>query len=256
MLNLSESQRRHLAGQTTIGMNKYLLFWEKIGVFPTHAFLADTHYPAQCVLQESMQVAKDFGRQTHFLINRDFKKQFGTQAFLSTDLPRTLYRVYQRRKRWGFAYNPLMTPSKVTYFNAEVGPDAENLKWATSLDDPMYFWRGSLTQLMNLLSLLFPGRPIHLLGVDLDGGRSFFWEELMNRPELHDKFIKSEQQSQSNRHATAVQIADKGPITDHWLDVMEHAAETGNTIACCNPQSLLVREFQTPYVPVPEAPDA
>src|SRR5690606_34786688 len=57
LYELSPREITILNQKTTISLNKYLLCWEEIGVWPNMHFLVDVHRPAPRVLRESIQIA-------------------------------------------------------------------------------------------------------------------------------------------------------------------------------------------------------
>ncbi|MFP4500214.1 MAG: hypothetical protein ACLFTT_04365 [Candidatus Hydrogenedentota bacterium] len=248
MRRLSDEERRFLNTRTTVGMNKYLLFWDLLDVYPTHYFLADIHYPALRVYEESVQRVEETGKPVHFLLDQTYRKRYG--AGLLKRLFNTPFRVGVYR-RHGYWYNPAVMPARVTYFKRCHRWRAPE-QWGTSLDDLMFFWRGSLSCLINLLTVIGLGRRIKLLGVDLNTAGSFFDDALETRPYLLDPYMKMQGQGQRPRHFTAMPHQGMPGIQAKWPFIQENVRAQGYELYCCNPDSLLVREGLCPYAPVME----
>ncbi len=248
MLRLSEKERAFLDTQTTVGMNKYLLFWDILGVYPTHYFLADIHYPALRVYEESVERVEEAGRPVHFLLDQTYRRRYGGGAFKWLwNLPFRLD-VYRRH---GFWYHPEVTPPAATYFKRCHRWKAPE-EWGRSLDDLMFFWRGSLSCLINLLTVIGLGRRIKLLGVDLNTAGSFFDDALKTRPYLLDNYMQMQQQAEKRQHFTAMRYQGMPGIQAKWPFIQENVHAMGCEIHCCNPDSLLVEEGLCPYAPVIE----
>jgi hypothetical protein len=121
--------------------------------------------------------------------------------------------------------------------------------WATSLDEPLFHYRGSLTDALNYLSFTYPGSPIKLLGVDLKAGY-FFQQE----PGTLGKFSDWAEQVEkaTGLHSTAADYQGKS-VLDKLGFILECLDKTGNQLFCCNPKSLLVERGLVPYRAVVES---
>lgn len=244
---LTEAEKRYLEGQTTVAMNKYLLFWEKLGVFPTHFFLADIHHPSLKVFEESVAIAQKGPRPVHFFLADEFRRRYGINPVKR--LVNAPFRLRHYFKH-GFLYSPEVTAEPVTYFKRCQTWDAPEV-WGKTLNDLMYFYRGSLTVLLNLLAVLKLGRSIKLLGVDLGSAASFFQEEIAQRPDLFDDYMKMTA-APERKHMTAETFKGMPGIQTKWPFIRENLEKEGISLYCCNPKSLLVEEGLCPYAPVME----
>ncbi|MEM1211456.1 MAG: hypothetical protein AAGI68_04075 [Planctomycetota bacterium] len=256
LLGLTAGQKAELARHPRVAMNKYLLFWEKVGVWPSHLFLADAHYPAVRVYQESHRVIASGvaeGRSgVHFLLDRLYARKYGAGRWRGRAGWANLKTFGRGLLSQRFVYRPWYRPEPVTFFAHEIASQSSP-GWARSLEEPLYFYRGSLTVLINLLCLLFPGRELCLLGVDLTGP-SFFDAELTARPELHDRYVRLErEQPGEGLHATQRVIEGLPGVMSRLPEVVEHAAGMGVRVTCGSRSSLLVSEGVCEYVSVPEA---
>lgn len=236
LLRLTESEKRFLGNEPFVfAMNKYLLYWDKVGVHPSHYFLADTHTPAYLVLHRSARRARELARPPLFCIHRTYAQfvnaGLGTKLGSLRDVARESWRT---RTPLGFLNLP-----RVLFFDSSIHNDRP-LEWAASLAEPLYFYRGSLTVLLNLATILNPGRPIYLLGVDMNTPVSFYEEEIARDPRLHDRYRAIG--LREGVHPTVAAVSGIPGILDRWDFVSRSCAAAGCTIYNTNPDSLLVEK--------------
>ncbi|HJX62727.1 MAG TPA: hypothetical protein VJ860_02110 [Polyangia bacterium] len=213
MLELEAEERQYLQEQQTVAMNRYLIFWEKLGIWPKYVFLADMHPPAPRVLELTLA--------------RIFQSKHPPRLWLNRH-----YRVSC----------PLALETQFFYWDYFRG-GVES--WASSCDDHLYFWRGSLSSLLNLLTIKRVGRKIKLVGVDLGRPGTFFDDELRSYPEL----LPPDDVGRP-MHTTAIPRDGKGGIQEKWPWMMEQIRRAGMDLVCCNPQSLLVEQGLCEYEPI------
>ncbi|HPO12122.1 MAG TPA: hypothetical protein PLI09_01650 [Candidatus Hydrogenedentes bacterium] len=245
LCGLTQAEKQFLAGQITVAMNKYLLFWDLIGVFPTHFFLADIHHPALRVYEESVDIVRRMDKPVHFLLADEFRRFYG-----GTALDRILnfpYRLnYYRKTR--FWSSSAMMPEHATYFRRCQRWDAPEV-WGKTLQDLMYFYRGSLSVLLNLITVLKLGDSVKLLGVDLNTSDCFYQDAIQKRPDLFDDYMKNSLGAAA-QHMTAQTFQGMPGIQAKWPFIRENYQREGVALYCCNPKSLLVEEGLCPYAPV------
>ncbi|MFM1920864.1 MAG: hypothetical protein RLZZ303_2498 [Candidatus Hydrogenedentota bacterium] len=246
LLRLGPEECARVERGPAVAMNKYLLFWELAGIWPSHYFLADIHYPALRVYEESVAIARTRKPAPHFLLDESYRLRYGGGfAKRMRNLP------FQLRQRWrhGYTYQPSSLPAGATYFKRCHRWAAPQI-WGETLDDLMYFHRGSLSVLINLLTVLRLGRHIKLLGVDLGTPGSFYDEAIQSRPYLFDDYMRLQQSGAVKEHVTAATFQGMPGIQAKWPFIQENVERRGFRLSCCNPDSLLVREGLCPYAPV------
>lgn len=252
LLNLTNKEKEYLNSQTTIAMNKYLIFWEKIGVFPKYYFLGDIHFPAIKVFEESYKIIKNASRPIHCLLDESYNLAYFNSLGQDLNFFQWTKKNIKRQTILAFRdryfYNPFVNIENVTFFKRHHRHNSP-LAWADRLDDRMFFYRGSLSVLLNLISVLNMGRQIKLLGVDLTA-KNFFDEEIKARPDLWDKWMRQQSGDSRNLHATALSRDGQGGIHTQWKFISLKLGERGFNVFCCNPDSLLVRENLCEYAPI------
>lgn len=252
LLDLTKEEIDFLNTQNTIAMNKYVLFWEKIGIFPKYYFLADIHFPAIKVFEESHKILRNHGKPVHYLLDESYKAAYLDGIGLGLNSLRWLKRAYQKRKeiltKNGYAYNPFLRIKNATFFKRPHDFDAP-LVWAENLEEEMFFYRGSLSVLLNLIAVLNLGNTIKLLGVDLSS-KNFFDAELKQRTELWDQWMKDQVKNPNQIHATALSLNGQGGIHTQWSFINENLNKKGIDIFCCSKESLLVKNEICSYLPI------
>jgi hypothetical protein len=248
LTRLDDAQRRFLDAQPFVfAMNKYLLYWDRIGVHPSHFFLADTHFPAYLVLQRSVRRASELRRAPLFCLHRDYARfvnaPLGTRMRALPAMARLLWRAR------GTPVHFLSVP-EVLFFDSGITNDLP-LVWARSLDEPLYFYRGSLSVLLNLATILNPGRPIHLLGVDMNTPAAFYEDAVARERRLHDRYRAIGERE--GVHPTVAAIDGIPGILHRWDFMARSCAEAGCPIDNANPQSLLVQRGLCPHNALPSA---
>lgn len=224
ILDLSNDEREYVANSASISMGRYLIFWEKVGLWPNFHFCADSLGVAASVFQESIDVIRvESDRQPPlFLLERFYAD------VCPVDLPCVFF---DRDDRKG-----------------------NNLEWAKSWTDPLFFCRGSLTSLLNAVSLLGAFSSVKLLGVDLNRPGYFFQPELQAKREFNNPW--DDEASKLGKHATIANVNGwKGSMLDGWPELMDKLRECGIRLTCCNASSALVQDGLCEFSPVIPASD-
>lgn len=256
ILDITDRQREWLSAQPFVfAMNKYLLFWEIAGIQPSHFFLLDSHFPAYAVLQESVEIAQSLDRPPLFCLRDTYRRYVNQHPIMQWMRKPGLLK--QTKNEHGFVPEFLEIDNPL-FFKSTDSLHAE-LKWADNLNQVLYYYRGSLTVLLNLITILNPNQPIYLLGVDMNTADSFYQDELNQRPMLRDQFHSVGEKA--GKHPTVVERTLKGGkkmpgILDRWPFIKESCEARGCPIYNTNPNSMLVEEGLAEHRPLPEISDA
>lgn len=154
LFQISEEEKQKItrADDTAVcALNKYFLFWRKIGIWPDYVALFDYHEEAIRLLWKMYNVA-----------NRES----------SASLPPPTF----------FLSNGLRLFSSTSYAHSfcGVGEWAKPYKnWAASAEEPMHWMGTSVTSMLNFLGTLKIANEIRLLGVDLVNSPYFYHDEIM-----------------------------------------------------------------------------
>lgn len=235
-----------------IAMNKFILYWEKVSIAPSHYFLADIHFPSYLVLQRTLEKIESMPREPVLWLERRYRpflladvskaKRQSARAQLAEwqeSCPDRSLKLHNLTSRKLLFFRRRDHFSKPRWYN-----------WAVSIHQPLYFWRSSLTILLNLLYLLRPHSPIVLVGVDLNRSESFFQEEFEQDTLLHDHTLG--RGYEASLHPTAARLGQNEGIQSRWPFISRMCARHGITIYNSNRESLLVKEGYLEYRNVPE----
>lgn len=205
---LTDEERDIISGLPTIAMNRYLPFWEMIGLWPSYVFAADSRGVAPRVFLEICKTIH------------------------SCDLPapKMLLENYYR----------LCVPAGLDAIcfsrDDQLGT---NLNWADDPLQPMFFHRGSLSTLMNVISVFRIARNIALIGIDLNRAGTFFDCKKSACPTFFNEW--EHDGATNGRHATTVEINGwKGSILDHWNLVNDGLTRNGIQLVSLSDKSELV----------------
>ena len=214
---ITEQEKQVIRGALSVGMNRYVLFWEKLGIWPDFFFLGDKYVAAPSIFVEACNVIVGQDRPITLLVDGFFR-----------------------------AAAPVTRPA---IFFDRWHVDTDEARWATARDEKLFFWRGSLTCLVNLLCVLRVAPKIKLVGVDLNRPGSYFATEVQQRPDLEDP--QNLEAARLGIHSTAMRgVKGEAGIEAKWPYIQQSAKAMGIEIVCCNPDSLLVQAGVCPYEPI------
>lgn len=214
ILELTESQKNQIRAGASVSMNRYVIFWELVGIWPSLHFLADSRGVGRQVFRRSLEIIRenDPADRPTLLLESEF------ELLTPRDLPGVFFYRDDRR--------------------------GSNCEFADSLEDPLFFHRGSLTSLLNLVSILRLAPKVRLIGVDLNRPGTFF-EEMSRRPEYAQYFNDWDERAKSQGvHATVANMSasgwGSGTILDKFDVLLGELRERGISCTCTSPESLLV----------------
>jgi hypothetical protein len=100
--------------------------------------------------------------------------------------------------------------------------------WASSLDQDLYHYRGSLSTVFNLVAIRYPNKKLLLLGVDMIGSEYFYEKELKDLSFSTDDWTTNSVK-ESKKHFSI--INHKGTsIIDEFPQMIKKLALTGNMV--------------------------
>ena len=150
ILKLTKNEKKILKGIPKVFMNKNLIFWKKINLWPEFYFLLDTPL-------KSKPVRKIFFETLRILNN--------TNKILPILLLEKFYRFY--------------TPTNIQKFYYKYDK-SRNLRWAKKRNEILFGSHGSISSLLNIISLLKKFKYIILVGVDFNQSGYFFTDKEKN----------------------------------------------------------------------------
>lgn len=254
--NLPENLK-NWANQTraTIAINKYGAFYEKAGIIPTDIYFHDFHdetseYFFYKTINQTKNIAKTYYVSPltknfitksffHFyylylryliILNRSFFEKVSRKLVKpfskkSHDSIRTYFNDSNKQKPLLFNRH-----NEIFYINVHYLWDLDNT-WANTLNEKLFHFRGSLTSVLNLVSIKYPKLNVLMLGVDLTTKEYFFdeeLEELFNKKGLGYDWTKPFMDSTGKHYSAAV---DSGvTIFDRFDYVVDNLYKSDNKI--------------------------
>lgn len=185
-----------------ISINKYGAFYEKAGIIPTDIYFHDFHdKTSEYFFYETINKTKNIA--TNYYVSHG-TKDFMTKSFFNfyylfikyliifnssffEKVSRKLIKPFH--KKWHdkicTCFNksnqrkPLLLNKRNDIYFVDVHYlwDLDNM-WAKNLLEKLFHFRGSLTSVLNLISIKYPKLNVLMLGVDLTTKEYFFDEEL------------------------------------------------------------------------------
>ena len=240
LLALDAEERAYLdAHPRTLGMNRYYLHYERLGILPRMLFLSDFNYYADLILRRCIERLQHLGHALPYYVSETYPQFYRTPAWRHPVRKRRLRR--QLMQQHGYRPEPLPAYDHLVPF--PVSNEAPRFHWARDLSQPLYHRRGSLTVAINLVNILHPGCDVKLLGIDLsDAG--YFYDEMITDSNrdlwVDDKYDRSVREG---RHANArPKRHDDFTLCDAMRAVRGEFDRQGRRLLCCNPRSLLVTD--------------
>jgi len=256
ILELSEQDREYIHQcEVVIAINKFMAFYKKAKIIPTHIFYTDAYeWSVVLFLKHIFNVCrKDNLKNLTFVLGKKILKKPITKQRLEANISLYLLKKIYLRLKYKFNktnnLNLFLVPHNSYFeFVSHQNWINQNNNWSDSIDKPLFHYRGSLTTVLNYISIKYPNRPIKLVGTDFYGSEYFFQQEL-NQLNINWEDWSTSITQQEGKHFSA--ISYKGTTMFDKLDyIIDNLHQSGNKIYCCNPKSLLVTKGYIDYKPV------
>ena len=235
ILSLTNEEKDYLNNHPyTLAMNKYFLFYEKVGVIPKAIFLADKHYPGFRVFVDTIKKLNALGLSTNYYADKYYLKLFKSWHTSPVWNIKERVKIFRDHKK----IIPLTIKySQIKFFSHQFGR-YKNHTWASNFQESLFWLHGSLTTAINLAYIIYPKCHIKLIGVDLYDPESFYEQEIQTRPDLIDKhYLRGKK---LGIHPTASAIKDGKTMFDGILQIKRYLDVHKLELTCCNSKSLLV----------------
>ncbi|MGQ1947083.1 hypothetical protein ACT3CD_08305 [Geofilum sp. OHC36d9] len=240
-----------------IAVNKYAAFYELKGIIPTHIYFVDSFENSLNILG---YIIKKFRKNN--INNITYILSSEINVLVVTNRIQIFYKFIKHRfqlfkifihsrtlftfKKLLFQkYNYLLISPKNTINFIEHTNWLNMGQWAKSLSEPLFHYRGSLSTVLNYISIKYPGYKVALVGNDFNSSNYFYQKELDNFnlkwKDWTYKIIKKE-----NKHFSAIPFQGK-TIFEAFPLITENMKATNNELYCINPNSLLVTKNCVPF---------
>ena len=215
----------------TLSFNKYLIFYRKIGIVPTHHMIGDNHPKAMMALEETLNVCVRDNLNITFFLTHELLNQFiDDRKFVKFFIEHNFNArtVLFKRSHWLWG-----------------------ARWAKSLKNEIFHYRGSLTGAVNITSILNPGKTIKLLGVDLNDPYYFFQEEIESDLERWGLFL-SRLTPYAAKHETVETFANKPGVQSVFPYLTKKVRDNKGSLCCGFSDSYLVKNSIVKFEPIIE----
>ena len=257
ILDLTKEEKKHIARcKYVIAFNKFMAFYKKAGVLPTHVYFYDKHDNSFDFFKYILKVCrKDSLCNLTFITNELYaqnRKSF--KSFFKFYRLRIEKKVLHKKlsieeKEWirNFKNNSLLYPINSKILAINVGTMIEGGDWAANLKQKIFHYRGSLTSVLNICTILFPNTDVFLVGNDFNYS-SYFFEEEINELKFAWKDWTYDLVKKEGKHFS-YQNYQGTSMEDNFLFIIESMSKTNNNLYCINPNSLLI-ESGVKYKPL------
>lgn len=249
ILDLTKEEKEHINRcKYVIAFNKFMAFYQKAGVLPTHIYFHDRHGNSINFYKHILEVCcKD--RLTHltFITNKEFAQKYKYFSFFRFNIFRIQRRIFHKKlnesvTNWMGDYlcrKLYKYPHKSTIYSIEITPELEGGKWAKNLNEKVFHYKGSLTSVLNICGIMFPGKEIFLVGTDFNSS-SYFFEEEIEKLDFEWKDFTYQLVKDAGIHYS-FQQTDGKTIENAFPYIISSVKKTGNTLYCINSNSLLIK---------------
>lgn len=220
LLDLSSEEKNHINKSLCISFNKYLMFYDKVGIIPNY------HYQLDAFDKSGIYVFQN-------TINKILKdKLYNIELICGSVLSNLILS------------NNIKIKHKITSLNPKIGngwnPNFEDIGWSSDPYSSLFHFKGSLTSVINFAHALKPNNDIKLLGADMTSSEYFFNEEFEKDSNMHDWTY--DLMKKTGKHSSA--LTEVGGYTQEicmpWIK--EQTNKTGSNIYICSKKSLYYTE--------------
>lgn len=247
ILNLTEEEKNYINQcKYVIAINKFMAFYKKAGIIPTHVYFHDRFGNSFNFYKYILEVCNHdnlrnltFFTNPVFAISPKFPSLF---AFNLRFKRRFLNQAKENKfKEWLMIYNNnscLKYPPNSKIISFEVTNHLKGGQWAKTTEESIFHYRGSLTSVLNLCSIFFPGKEIYLVGTDFNQS-DYFFEEEIKQLEFEWKDFTHELVKKEGKHYSYQEVEGK-VIGDMFPFIIDSLKKTKNEVYCTNSNSLLI----------------
>jgi hypothetical protein len=208
---LSDEQLRIInSAKVKIAINKFSGFYKLAQITPTHVFFYDDYTKSAILFLKYifLKLRKNGLKDLTFIVSKKYEGYLYFNKFIYLNKKYYFLFMFKFKKIILKLGRLIVKPVNVSLFNRfkkMVGCDFQNLQffrfsllpktshtqfidiqnwknrgnfWAKSLNQKLFHYRGSLTTVLNYISILYPNSKILLIGVDFNTSGYFFDSEL------------------------------------------------------------------------------
>lgn len=238
---LTSEQRQFINSQPIrIGLNKFGAYYKKSKITPTHIYFTDIFSAAsrnylKLIFNTSLENKLDLT----YILNKKVRYR-ATKSVLIYQLLRLLYFV--PNLFFNHFKTILLLPKRgnFEYIGYQKWDNSTNT-WANSLNEDLYHFKGSLSTVFNYCALKFGHLDILLVGVDFNGSKYFFQEELDK-----EHFVTTDRTTEitqkENKHFSLIPTDDGLTFIDKLPYMLENLSDKNIDVQSISAHSRLVQD--------------
>lgn len=244
-----------------IAMNKFMGFYDLTGIIPNcvyfHDELDNSFFMYRYILEKCK---KENVENLTIFTNKHFKglsSNYGLFYLLFLKLRVIIKWYIFNRMNWkadkiykDLPLKKIEIPKSCKFISLELEPYDQGKNWAKSINEKLFNYKGSLSSILNLCSILSPNTPIYLVGNDFNGSKYFF-QEALEKLNIPTSDFSTEIVKKNNKHMSFIPTENGKTFSDKVPYIIKQLQETGNTLYCTNPNSLLVTKCGINYKSLP-----
>ena len=218
LLKITQQEKQILKTLPKVFMNKNLIYWKKINLWPEFYFLLDTPIkskPVKNIFFETLKVLNDTNKSLPILLLEEF------------------YRAY--------------TPKNINKFFFKFNK-SKNLKWANNDKQTLFGSHGSITSLLNIISIFKKFKYIILVGVEFNQEGYFFSKKQKNYFKFIDRKI-SKLEKEKKIHSNLIKV-NNVDVLSYWPMINSNLNKKNIKLYCASKNSELVKRKLVRYMSI------
>lgn len=218
LLKLNNNDKKILENLPKVFMNKNLIYWKKLNLWPQFYFLLDTpkkSKPAKNIFFDTMKILKKTNKTLPILLLENFYKFY---------TPSNIQKLY-------FKFNK-----------------SNNLNWAKNKNETLFGFHGSITSLLNIISVLNKFKHVILVGVDFNQSGYFFSDKNRNYHKYIDPKL-DRLEKKKKQHSNLIKVNEKN-VLSFWPLINKNLKKKKIKLYCASKSSELVKRGYVKYLSI------
>ena len=223
-----------------IGLNKFSAYFQKAQISPTHVYFTDIFSAAsRNYLNLIFKRLTALNLNPTYILNKKVRYRATKSRFIY-HLLRLMYAMPNLFFNHFKTILHLPKTGKFEYIGYQTWNNPNNT-WSMNLSKDLYHFKGSLSTVFNYCALKFPKLDILLVGVDFNGSKYFFQEELDQ-----EEFVTSDRTTSitqaENKHFSLIPTEDGLTLIDRMPYILKKLSDHNISVYSVNDKSKFVKE--------------
>lgn len=254
ILELSKEEVDYINNcEVVFALNKFMAFYEMTGIKPNYVYYVDIHSTGvRNFLKYIFEICrKDKLKGLTFVLSKEIENKVYKNPlnyFLHRLENFSIRRINKIKGKKETIDNGFLVPSDSKLYFIEHTSHLKGGDWAQNMKQTLYHFRGSLTTVLNVSTILFPGYTIKLVGTDFNNTQYFFQKEIDNLGiRWKDNSVKKTQEEK--KHWSLIEI-EGTTMLQKLPFIKESIQKSGSNLYVSNKKSFLVENDYLEYRPL------